>query len=378
MADRNQTSRVDVAAVRARLSDADDPWQAGENALTRLPKADRQIRLGVPLPDDETRAQLEARSARVVSQARTLTAGAGASDGAATVPSAFDLRNVSGADFSTPVRNQGGCGSCVAFGSIATLEATARYSRGVTGLEVDLSEAHLFYGWGKPLGVTCDTGWLPLPALTEATKGVVYESDWAYTPGNTNGGALPASWESHRAAAVGVVEHTGDIAAIKQHVHSYGATTACFYVYSDFYSYRSGVYTKMSDDLEGGHCVAIVGWDDSLGAWLVKNSWGTSWGMSGYGYIKYGDVFIDSWQNVGVTGVNLRTWTNPKLVLGAYATGEARNAWVYLADTGWLHVGGSTDTAHSALFTDLLAAKNAGAVVNAYDDDTTLSEVYAY
>lgn len=378
MADQPTSGRLDLAAVHSSLAEADHPWSAGETALTRLTESDRQLRLGVPLPDDDEQASIEARATRVASQARRMTAGAGASSGATAVPSSFDLRNVNGSDFTTAVRNQGGCGSCVAFGSIATMEATARYTRGVASLDIDLSEAHLFYGWGKPLGVTCDTGWMPLPALTEAAKGVVYESDWAYTAGNTNGGTLPAGWENHRAAAVGAVEHAGDIAAIKQHVNSYGAATACFRVYNDFFAYKSGVYQHVSGDLAGGHCVSIVGWDDALGAWLVKNSWGTSWGMSGFGWIKYGECYIDAWSNVGVTGVNLRAWTSPKKVIGAYATGDARNAWVYLADTGWLHVGGNTETAHSALFTDLLTAKNAGAVVNAYNNDTVLTEAYAY
>ncbi len=372
MAERKEPARLDVGAVQARLQEADHPWVARENALTRMDQTDRVRRLGVPLPGEQERAAIEARSVQARSTARTLTAAA------AAVPASFDLRNVNGADYTTPVRNQANCGSCVAFGSIAAMESTARYTRGVPTLDVDLSEAHLFYGWGGPLGVTCGTGWMPLAALNEATKGLVYESDWTYTAGNTNGGSLPANWQNHRGAAVGVAEHTGDIAAMKQQVYTSGAITACFYVYDDFFSYHSGVYQHVSGDLAGGHCVCIIGWDDNLGAWIFKNSWGPSWGLGGFGYIKYGECHFESWQNVGVSGVNLRTWTSPKKVLGAYATGDARNGWVYLADTGWLHVGGSTDTAHSALLTDLLAAKNAGAVVNAYDADSILTDVYAY
>ena len=38
----------------------------------------------------------------------------------------------------------------------------------------------------------------------------------------------------------------------------------------------------------GAHMIVLVGWDDSKGAWLMRNSWGTDWGDDGYGWIKYG------------------------------------------------------------------------------------------
>ena len=42
---------------------------------------------------------------------------------------AYDLRNVGGKNFATPVKNQGGCGSCVTFGTAAVLETTYKRSR---------------------------------------------------------------------------------------------------------------------------------------------------------------------------------------------------------------------------------------------------------
>jgi hypothetical protein len=38
----------------------------------------------------------------------------------------------------------------------------------------------------------------------------------------------------------------------------------------------------------GAHMVVLVGWDDTKGAWLMRNSWGTDWGDDGYGWIAYG------------------------------------------------------------------------------------------
>jgi Papain family cysteine protease/Bacterial tandem repeat domain 1 len=41
-------------------------------------------------------------------------------------------------------------------------------------------------------------------------------------------------------------------------------------------------------DNVGAHMIVLVGWDDAKGAWLMRNSWGKSWGDDGYGWIKYG------------------------------------------------------------------------------------------
>jgi C1A family cysteine protease len=371
MAARDQ---IDVAAVRAALQEQDHPWVAQENALTRMTAKSRVRRLGVPLPDAAQRATLDQRAAQIRAQV-----GQAAAAGAAALPSQFDLRDVSGQNYVSGVRDQRDCGSCVAFGSVATMEGTARYSRGMAALDVDLSEAHLFYGHGGTVGVTCDTGWMPMPALTFCVnQGITFEAEWPYTPGNSNGGSAPAGWEQHRARATATQDLTNNVAAIKQHLLDFGPVTGCFVVYTDFFSYHSGVYQQTWGKEEGGHCVAIVGYDDVQGAWIIKNSWNTGWGTNGFGLIKYGECYIDSWANVAVNGVALRAWTAPKKVIGAYSTGDDRNGWVYVQDNGWLKVGGSTGTAHIAMFTDLLTAKEKGAYVNAYADEGSITQAYAY
>ena len=44
----------------------------------------------------------------------------------------------------------------------------------------------------------------------------------------------------------------------------------------------------------GGHAVLLIGWDDTKGAYLCKNSWGTNWGASGWFRIGYGECGIDT------------------------------------------------------------------------------------
>ena len=55
-------------------------------------------------------------------------------------------------------------------------------------------------------------------------------------------------------------------------------------VYSDFPHYQSGVYEEPSCTNKTDHCISIWGWgtsDQGVDYWIIKNSWGTSWGMDG-------------------------------------------------------------------------------------------------
>ena len=81
---------------------------------------------------------------------------------------------------------------------------------------------------------------------------------------------------------------------MKTWLADHGPVIACFSVYDDFYSYTGGVYSYQSGNYAGGHCICVVGYNESLQAWLCKNSWGTGWGMAGYFYIEYGQCGIDS------------------------------------------------------------------------------------
>jgi hypothetical protein len=84
--------------------------------------------------------------------------------------------------------------------------------------------------------------------------------------------------------------------AIKSALMEYGPLPFCAYVWKDLYSYKRGVYTPKSEELVGGHVMAIVGYDDNEECWIVKNSWGTGWGDSGWLKMSYdAEMITGNW-----------------------------------------------------------------------------------
>jgi C1A family cysteine protease len=293
-----------VKAVEDAIATGGHKWQAANHLVASLDDKERRRRLGFkPGPHD---LSLQAREIQSATRARPAAAFA------AAAPSSFDLRNVSGVDYVTPIRDQGGCGSCVAFGTIATVETTARFVRQDASLAIDLSEAQLFYCFARQQGRLCEDepvgagngGWWPSGALDAfQSSGVADESCYPYTAGDQNCTNLCSDWQQ-RATKITSYQQLNDTASMKQWIATNGALAACFTVYDDFYAYGSGIYTKtQSAKVVGGHCVCVVGFDDAAQCWICKNSWGPDWGEGGFFRIAYGQCGIDAtmW---GVSGVN--------------------------------------------------------------------------
>jgi len=195
-----------------------------------------------------------------------------------------DWRNRKGRNNVTPVKDQGGCGSCVAFGLTATLESMVLVEH---NLPLDLSEAELLFCGGGGCG-----GWWPDSGITYIkNRGVALESCFPYhdhdmpctTCADRNGEAI-------QAVNSVVYFPTGDR---RSYLCSIGPMAAVFEVYEDFFSYSSGIYSHVSGSLAGLHCVEVIGFDDFNKFWICKNSWGTGWGENGFFCIAYGQCNID-------------------------------------------------------------------------------------
>ena len=74
-------------------------------------------------------------------------------------------------------------------------------------------------------------------------------------------------------------------------------------VYPDFeISSENEVYDDASGESSGGHAICLIGYDDSKRAFKFINSWGSDWGLNGYGWISY-DLINDKRVNYYGTAV---------------------------------------------------------------------------
>lgn len=366
-----------LQALQASLADIGKPWEAGETSMSALTSDEQRKVLGyTPGPGDPSLEEA-AQIAHLNYVAFEAAMAAGTAFGA---PAKFDLRNVGGKNFVTPVKHQGGCGSCVAFGAVATVETTYRVQRNEPTFAIDLSEAHLFYCHARSEGRRCggaSGGWWPANAFNAfRDKGVVDDACYPYTDVDQACSNLCADSASRLWKIKGWKRLTKP-ADMKEWLATKGALSACFTVYSDFFNYKSGVYKRVSGANQGGHCVCVVGYDDAGKYWICKNSWGTGWGDGGYFKIAYGEVGIDAYMDAAET-VFEPAWQRDKRITGLFATRHTRNAWAYVKDLGWRKVSNKDDSVFHAILTQLAAAKAANRRVDIRQDGNVIVEVYVF
>ena len=191
------------------------------------------------------------------------------------------------------VKNQGSCGSCWAFGTIAPLECNIKIKDGV---EVDLSEQWLVSC--NQNGYSCSGGWWCHDYFMEngATdpcggSGAVLEEYFPYTATNAPCNCpYPHDYFIEDWAYVGDPNGVATVDQIKQAIYDYGPVSVAVCVNTAFHDYAGGVFSGPTCS-NINHAVALVGWDDNQGTngvWFLRNSWGPGWGESGYMKIEYG------------------------------------------------------------------------------------------
>ena len=216
------------------------------------------------------------------------------------LPSSFSWRDINGVDFTTPIRNQAPFPSCETFALVAAVETMVQYKVGYP-FGCDLSEAHLFFYSGGNI----EFGSYP-ENDTKFLKeyGVPDEACWPYPDENIQYplNTTSSDWENRSVKISEWSYLPDDATAIKTALVTNGPVPSYFLVYQDFLYHKKGIYEHRWGKARGPHYMAIVGYNDDPGYWIVKNSWGTNYQDNGWVKIKYGECEIGK-KSFYLTGV---------------------------------------------------------------------------
>lgn len=179
----------------------------------------------------------------------------------------------------TDVKNQGGCGSCWAFSTTGTLESALSIA---TGESNNFSEQQLVDCCG-PKGYEClgCSGAWPEWAVNYINKeGIVQQKDYPYTGVFGTCQPVPTAKKFLNSARPWtIVTSTTESYDELRSAVSLAPVSVCLDA-SNWSTYRSGVFSNCGKT-HLNHAVLLVGYS-SDGVWLVKNSWGVTWGDNGY------------------------------------------------------------------------------------------------
>jgi len=262
----SRAAGLKLESLKHHLKERKSSWTAADSGIAEsLGVQQRSSPFGLTLPDEDFEIETDQSFTRQ------------------GLPSQLDWRNKDGVNWLTDIRNQGYCGSCVAFAALGALESRLSIAAKTPALSPDLSEQYLFKNIGS-----CDMGSVPFLATQSLiSDGTPDESCSPYTLGRAGdeySGSDCKTIKSRLFKISGAKNIPGP--SLKEALQ-FGPVSTTMKVFEDFMYYKSGIYRHEKGGSVGGHAVTIVGYDDEQGVWIARNSWGQGWGESGYFRIPY-------------------------------------------------------------------------------------------
>lgn len=271
----------EVDEINAAIKAKGGKWVAGETSVSKLSKDQRKLRVGLIKPEITG-------SEKIVSMEAQLAALPADLDWSKTNP-------VSNMSCVTAVRDQGDCGSCWAFATAGALESYASIKADCPAVNnLDLAEQILVSC--SRVG-SCSGGYIDKASNFIRDTGLPEEGCFPYTETNNRCRNACTNWQSNTETIDSWFYVTPPtVAAIQTALNTYGPLVTTMDVYTDFFSYIDGIYSYSYGNLEGGHAILIVGYSGSPesdnGYFIVKNSWGSDWGVGGFFNIAYSQIDI--------------------------------------------------------------------------------------
>ncbi|XP_012941537.1 cathepsin B [Aplysia californica] len=213
------------------------------------------------------------------------------------------------------IRDQANCGSCWAFGAVEAMTDRICIHGGgqvhisaedllaccpICGMGCNGGYPAVAWMWYKFDGLVTggqyntSQGCQPytLPHCDHHTKGKYPACSGPMNTPKCEKECIPGYAKTYKADKHKAKEHYSvhGVEKIMQELVSNGPVEGAFDVYSDFLSYKSGVYRHTTGSYEGGHAIKILGYGTENGQdyWLVANSWNEDWGDKGFFKIARG------------------------------------------------------------------------------------------
>lgn len=196
-----------------------------------------------------------------------------------------------------PVGDQGSEGSCVAWGTTYASRSINWQTSHQAAWSQSVNIFSPEYVYDQIKVGSCSSG----SYVTDGLKLLVNQGvvPWSIMPySDVNGCSLVPTVDQKALAATYKVASYSRVSitssAIKAELVS-GKPVVVAGPVNNAFMYLSGttVLKNFSGRSLGGHCYCVVGYDDSKQAFKIMNSWGTSWGSRGFGYIGYS--YVSRW-----------------------------------------------------------------------------------